>query len=380
MSSAAGKEESTRASLSLTAAIILEARDEGRAEEGGFDAGIVLVYTRLAGEHSGGAAPALEVGGVIGLGLRQVQGALNRRADVCQREFVTLSEQLDALGRKMVEVGPEQRQELRNEQNQLRTKQQELAAEINEWRDRGRRVLQQNSQSSLRDYLNGLLELEDPGVTAAVQHALFLLDAPEEELAKLAENPLERVQLTAAGRLLQRARTEYDLRGSDPAPRRREAVEFANRSGVGQDDGLLAEIEAAINDPDPLVHEIALLTAIQLHRFRALRVADLAVSHASVQRLAQVNDRNVIPVLIEIVEKPRTGYVEGEQGAQELENSRSRMVALLRLIEWHTPDAKQAVQARLFDRDEQIVRASERALELFPGEWSGPLKSSASPG
>jgi hypothetical protein len=320
------------------------------------------------------------VGGVIGLGLRQVQEALNRRADACQREFVKLSEDLDNLGRKMSEVGPEERLALRNEQNQLRAQQQELAAEINEWRDRGRLVLQQNSQSNLRNYLNSLLELEDPGVTAAVQHALFLLDAPEEELAKLAGNPLERVQLTAAGRLLQRARTEYDLRGTDPAPRRRAAVEFANRAGIAQDDALLDEIEGASGDPDPLVREVAVLTAIQLHRFRALRVADLAVSHDSVQRLAKLDDRSVIPVLIEIVEKPRTGYIENEQGAQEMENSRSRLVALLRLIEWHTPDAKQAVQARMFDRDEQIVRASERALQLFPGEWSGPLKNAAGAG
>jgi len=35
------------------------------------------------------------------------------------------------------------------------------------------------------------------------------------------------------------------------------------------------------------------------------------------------------------------------------------------------------VHARLFDREDQIVRAAERALELFPGEWSGPLKSAA---
>lgn len=317
---------------------------------------------------------------MIGLGLRQVQEALNRRADAGQREFVALSEQLDALGRKMPEVSPEERLTLRNEQNLLRAQQQELAAEINEWRDRGRLVLQQNSQSNLRNYLNSLLELEEPGVTAAVQHALYLLDAPEEELAKLADNPLERVQLTAAGRLLQRARTEYDLRGSDPAPRRRAAVEFANRQGTAQDDALLAEIEAAMDDPDPLVREVATLTAIQLHRFRALRVADLSVSHASVQRLAKLNDRGVIPVLIEIAEKPRTGYVETEQGAADIENSRSRLVALLRLIEWHTPDARQAVQARLFDRDEQIVRAAERALELFPGEWSGPLKGTADAG
>lgn len=317
---------------------------------------------------------------MIGLGLRQVQEALNRRADACQRDFVKLSEQLDALGRKTLEVGPDERQSLRDEQNQLRQQQQELAVEINEWRDRARRVLQQNSQSGLRDYLNGLLELEDPGVTASVQHAMYLLDAPEDELAGLADSSFDMAKLTAAGRLLQRARGEYDMRGSDSAPRRRAAVEFANRPGVGQDDALLAEIEAAANDPDPLVREVAVLTAIQLHRFRAVRVADLNVAHASVQRLATLNDRSAIPVLIEIVEKPRTGYLESEQGAQEIENSRSRLVALLRLIEWHTPDAKQAVRARLFDRDDQIVRAAERALELFPGEWTGPLRGNVDAG
>ncbi len=317
---------------------------------------------------------------MIGLGLRQVQEALNRRADAGQREFVQLSEQLDALGRKVTEVGHEEQLTLRAEQNRLRQQQQALASEINQWRERGRGVLQQTSQSSLRTYLTGLLELEEPGVTAAVQHAMYLLDAPEDELARLAESPQEMTRLSAAGRLLQRARLEYDMRGSDPGPRRRTAVEFANRQGVGQNDDLLAEIEAATDDSDPLVREVAIQTAIQLHRFRAVRVADLNVAHTSVQRLAVLNDPSVVPVLIEIVERPRTGYVQSEQGAQEVENSRSRLVALLRLIEWHTSDAKQAVQARLFDRDDQIVRAAERALELFPGEWTGPLKGKAGEG
>ncbi len=51
------------------------------------------------------------------------------------------------------------------------------------------------------------------------------------------------------------------------------------------------------------------------------------------------------------------------------------MVALTRLIEWHTTSARDAVQARKFDRDPRIVRVATRALELFPGEWTGPLKT-----
>ncbi|HJX40925.1 MAG TPA: hypothetical protein VJ345_05635, partial [Anaerolineales bacterium] len=78
--------------------------------------------------------------------------------------------------------------------------------------------------------------------------------------------------------------------------------------------------------------------------------------------------------LVEIVENPRTGYVRGEQGSEEADNGRSRLVALLRLVEWHTAVAQQTVRGRLFDRDQHIVRAAQRALELFPGDWTGRLK------
>ena len=59
---------------------------------------------------------------------------------------------------------------------------------------------------------------------------------------------------------------------------------------------------------------------------------------------------------------------------EEAENSRSRMVALLRLIEWHTPEAKLAVEKMRFDRDPNLVKTASKALELFPEAWSGPLK------
>ena len=75
-----------------------------------------------------------------------------------------------------------------------------------------------------------------------------------------------------------------------------------------------------------------------------------------------------------MLENPRTGYVEEQEDTVESDNSRSRMVALLRLVEWHTPEAQFAIQGRKFDKDPHIIRAAERALDLFPGAWAGPLK------
>lgn len=315
---------------------------------------------------------------MIGLGLRQVQDALNRKADEIQREFVAASERLDEINRLMLELAEDERRTLRAEQVSLRERQQVLADEINQWRERGRRVLTQPGQNALRAYLNELLALEDALITPAAKHALYLLDAPEDELARLADSPERASAVTPAARLLTRARTEYDLRSSDPAVRLRAAVEFANRPGMAQDEDAIAEIEVALTDADPLVRETAALTAIQLHRFRALRVADLDTAHRSTQRLAQINSPAAIPVLIEILEKPRTGFTTAEGGAEERDNSRSRMVALLRLVEWHTGDAQKALRARQFDRDANIVRAAARALDLFPGEWTGPLKPTGS--
>jgi len=132
---------------------------------------------------------------VIGLGLRQVQDALNRKADEIQREFVGASERLEEIGRMLLEANEEERRPLRAEHTALRERQQTLADEINLWRERGRRVLTQPGQTLLRTYLNDLLALEDPRITPAVKHALYLLDAPEDELARLAESP----QRAAAG-------------------------------------------------------------------------------------------------------------------------------------------------------------------------------------
>jgi hypothetical protein len=314
---------------------------------------------------------------VIGLGLRQLQDAINRKADLIQKEFITLSEQIDELGSMMLEVEDEDRQRFREDQKALREKQQGLAEEINIWRERARSVTQQPGQESLRNLLNDLLELEEEMIRPAIEHAIYLLEAPADELAALDTQP-EPVQLTSVQRLLERARIEYDLRGSDTSVRLRDAIAFANRPGMAQDDETLVEIEAGMQDMDPLVRELAILTTAQLHRFRALRVADLDVVHESVQYLSRMTHPSVIPILIEILENPQTGFVIEEGETIESNNDRSRMVALLRLVEWHTADAKAAIKGRQFDRDEHIVKASDRALELFPGPWSGPLKGTGS--
>ena len=293
---------------------------------------------------------------MIGLGLRQLQDAINRKADLIQKEFITLSEQIDELGSMMLEVEDEDRQRFREDQKALREKQKGLAEEINIWRERARSVTQQPGQESLRNLMNDLLELEEEMIRPAIEHAIYLLDTPADELATL-DTQSEPVQLTSVQRLLERARIEYDLRGSDTAVRLREAIAFANRPGMAQDDEALVEIEAGMQDADPLVRELAILTTAQLHRFRALRVADLDVVHESVQYLSRMTHPSVIPILIEILENPQTGFVIEEGETIESNNDRSRMVALLRLVEWHTADAK---------------------VELFPGPWSGPLKGTGS--
>jgi hypothetical protein len=308
---------------------------------------------------------------MIGQGLRQLQEALNRKADGVQREFTAVSEQLKLIGRRMEreerETDPAA---LTVEQDALRARQQILAAEVNDWRDRARGVLQQRSDEVLRDYLNQLLMLDDESVRPAVEHALYLMSASDEELARLAQSQERARPTTPAGRLIERARTEFDLRGNDPAPRRRAAMEFANRPSLAQDDAVIAEIEAALNDADSWVREVAFLTALQLHRFRAIRLADLDAAHASVERLTRFDDPAVIPILIAVLENARTGFTQGTEG----NNKRSRLLALEYLAAWHTPEAQKAVRARTLDRDEAIAREAQRALDAFPGEWTTSAK------
>jgi hypothetical protein len=312
---------------------------------------------------------------VIGLGLRQVEKALDSKADAVQREFIATGDELDELGRKLLEASPEQRVKIQEKQRVLRERQRDLADEVNEWRDKARGVRSQPGQYTLKEFLAELKQLDDPLLNPSIDHAIYLLDAPEEELEALLQEAETTIVTTQAGRLIQRARTDFDMRRSDVGARQRAAVEFANRQGVAQQDELVKEIEAAIDDPDPMVKETAVLTAIQLHKFRCMRVADLDMAHASVQKLASLNHLAAIPVLVEVLENPRTGFTQAEDGSMnEADNHRSRMVALLRLIEWHTPEAKLAVHKVQFDQNPDISKAAKRALELFPEDWSGPLR------
>jgi hypothetical protein len=311
---------------------------------------------------------------VFALSIREVQKALNEKADEIQREFVQISEELSEVGRKLLELRGEEANELRLEQKRLRESQQKLAEEINLWRDRSRRVQQQRGLVGMRAYITELLPQVDDVVRKKFERVIELIDTPEEELTDFLPGQQVDSEQTPAGRLLERARVSYELRVSDSAERLRAAVEFANRTGIALDDEALDEIEQAIDDSDPMVKEVAILTVIQIHRFRALRTADLNIAHHSVKRLTAINHSAVIPVLIELIEKPRTGFVTKAEGAEEVTNVQSRMIALLRLVEWHTAEAQKAVHLRQFDQDQQIVRAAKRALELFPGTWTGPIK------
>jgi hypothetical protein len=298
--------------------------------------------------------------------LRQLQQALDRKADAVQHAFSDTSTALHQVARRLIEARGVDEAPILAEQAALGEQQQALAAEVNVWRDRARLVLRQPDEEALRGYLAELLAAGDPAVGAAVAAVVYALDHPEEAEARAQALG---TPTTPAGRLLARARAEFDLRGSDPVPRQRAAVEFANRPGQAQDDAALTELEAALYDADPLVSEVAALTVIQVHRFRALRLGDLDAAHASVRRLAKLKHRAVVPALLEILESPRTGYTAGQAGVEAGDNLRSRLVALGALVEWRSPLVQLAIRKRQHDRDPVMMEAANRALEVFPGEW-----------
>lgn len=306
--------------------------------------------------------------------LRRLQDALNQRADYFQREFIAVSEDLKAVGRRLLEADPAARAALLAEQAALQDRQHALADAVNLWRDRARASVRQPNDEAVRAFLAEMEREDDSAVRAAAARALFVLDAPEEELEKLSRQalPARSGAISAAGRLIQRAQTEFDLRQLAAGPRKAAAVEFVNRPGMLRDEAALAELEAALEHPDPLVREVVTQTVIQFHRLRAMRLAELDQAHASVKRLRQINDPAVVPVFVEILSRPRKGFVPGPAGPLEADNARSRRVALGGLVEWHTPEARAAVVQCQFDRDPQIVKLAAVALELFPGDWNGP--------
>lgn len=312
---------------------------------------------------------------MIGLGLRQLQEALNRKADKVQREFVDLSEEIQKLNAKLLELEGDPRKAVQEHLKERRARQVRVAEEINEWRERARKVIQTRGGQELRSYLNELGQLEDAEVKEAVKNAQWILDSPEEAAQAFDRRSQDPSVQTVVGRLLERGRTEYDLRLGERTQRERAAIEFSNRPGMVQDMAALEELEGAVDDSDPLVRELVMLTLIQLHKTRALRLADLTQADQSVRRLARFDDPYVISSLVAVLESPRTGYVTQEGGeVVEGNNDRARMVALVRLIEWHNEEAKAAVLNRQTDRNSEIAQTARKALELFPGDWRGPIK------
>lgn len=313
---------------------------------------------------------------MLGLGLRQLQEALNRKADEIQHEFLRLSEVLDKNSAELMELEGDARQALREEQKKLRERRMQVADEINVWRERARSVTQTGGDTSLRDLLVELKALDEPTIAAEIERVEFILEKPQQAQDEFDMAFDDDQEETPAARLITRGLTEYNLRLTDSTGRERAALEFANRPGISQDDEVLAELEASADHPDPMVEELVRLTLLQMYRFRALRFADLDMAHQAVQELARMKAREVVPVLSEIVKTPRTGYTAGlgDQEAVETTNTRSRMVALLRLVEWHTPEAQAAIRSVQFDKEAEISRAAKRALEVFPGQWTGTIK------
>jgi hypothetical protein len=311
---------------------------------------------------------------MLGQSLRDLQAALNRKADTVQREFVEIGESLQALSRRIADLPAADRAGALAEQDALRERQHAVADEANDWRDKARAALRQPGDAALQAYLDQLVAGGDEAIVAAAARARHLLTAPEAELEQMSQARAQALPTTPAARLIERARTEYDLRGPYSGPRQQSAVQFANRPGLAQDDEVTAELGAALSDTDPVVQDMAALALIQIYRFRATRLGDLDAAHAAVLVLAAFKHRGVIPVLIEIAETPRTGYANQRGAMITTTNLPSREAALEALAMWHTSEARTAVRARLNDRDPQVAKAAERVLDENPGEWSGKRK------
>jgi len=283
---------------------------------------------------------------MFGQGLHQLQSVLDRKADLLQHEFNVIGKQVRVLSQQITCTPQAERAPLFIALEDLYVRQQGFGYETNRWRDRARDALRQPNPETTRLYLKKLLATGDDMVRPAVDYMLLLLNASENELAALAQSQLQAIaNATPASRYIERTRTVHELRGSDPAPRRLAAFEFANRTGVAQNDQALAELEAVLNDPDPFVSEMMTQTIIQMHRFRALRMSDLDVAQSSTVYLTHLTHPAVVSVLIEVAATARTGFTQQATGRVEANNAPARAAALARLKQWHTPEAQAAVQA-----------------------------------
>jgi hypothetical protein len=278
---------------------------------------------------------------------------------------------LAVLRRKWTEEEESERPRIVKEQEALKEKQLLLAEQVNVWRDRLRAIENPSGEKAILNALEEFLGCGDAEVVKAVPRAKELFAMDPEEKAALFNKAAAATSNTPVGRLVQRAQTSYDLRNGGPAVRQEVAVEFSNRSGVAQDDEIISELEIAMQDSDPIVSDVAMRTMVQIFRFRAVRAAELDTGHAAVQKLVKIQNPIVIPVLIEIMKNPRQGYIVVDGNLQEGSNDNTRLLALIALVEFRTKEAQDAIRMRRYDRDPNIVNAAERALQAFPGDWSG---------
>jgi hypothetical protein len=305
------------------------------------------------------------------LELRDLAQILELKVNSVQREFTAVADRLSALRRKWSEVEEPERPGIVKEQETLKEKQILLAEQVNVWRDRLRSIENSSGEQALAKALEDLLTCGDSDVVAGVENAKRLMAMDPEEKASLFRKTAAAVANTPVGRLMERARTSYDLRNGGPVVRQETAVEFSNRSGIAQDDSVLTDLEEAMQNPDPIISDLAVRSLIQVLRFRTVRAAELDAVHQAVQKLAKIKNPLVIPVLIEIMRTPRQGYIYVNGNLQEGSNDASRMLALITLVDWRTREAQDAIRARSFDRNSEIVNAVEKALQAFPGEWNG---------
>ncbi len=305
------------------------------------------------------------------LELRELAQVLDFKVNSIQKEFTSIADRLAALRRKWVEVEEPERPGIIKEQEVLKEKQLLLAEQINIWRDRLRSVEMPLGEAATKASLEEMLGSGDPQVVAAVENAKRLMAMDPEEKAILFNKAAAVSANTPVGRLMERARSSYDLRNGGPVARQEAAVEFANRSGVSQDNSVIADLEEASQNPDVILADVAARTLVQILRFRAVRAAELDTVFQAVQKLVKIRNPLVIPVLVEILRTPRQGYVYLDGNLQEGSNGLSRMLALIALVEWRTREAQDAIRTRLNDRDPEIFNAAEKALQAFPGDWTG---------
>ncbi len=180
------------------------------------------------------------------LELRELAQVLELKVNSLQKEFTSIADQLAALRRKWSEVEDPERPGIVKEQEALKEKQLLLADQVNIWRDRLRSIETPAGEQALKASMEELLGCGDPQVVAAVERSKQLIAMDPEEKAVLFGRAAAASANTPVGRLIERARSSYDLRNGGPGFRQEAAVEFANRSGMSQDDSVIADLGGSV--------------------------------------------------------------------------------------------------------------------------------------